>query len=677
MHTLTPRRIRSAPSIQSVRPPDERRPPCDIRSLCFVRPDRIETKLAKIKGRSLILDLEDGVPREMKSEQRIRISTLLRNGALAGRDVLIRINGLDDGSQGVEADLRECLLPGLHGLILPMLRNAEQVRLFDALVLAAERAQGLPAGTVAFYPLIEHVEGLVNAVEIARASPRVRALCFGHADFLLSHIGDPSSAALQGALNDLVLAASATRVPAVASPFLDLRNERGFRNYCREMRELGFSGVFSLNPTQDTLARSIFSVTALEAAMARAILNRDEKGAISVRGGQMVGPPMIARAKRRLERANTPSRPIEDPVTGRLARYGLDLETVYPGQVLVSPHELTIDDSWRTAWLSSFPTSNRLVTSAPFAKAWGLPDRALPTGLLLNLTLCMSVEPFSQSCRLHLGLRDAVQLAPAVAGDTFRNIISIDKVRNTSRGDASVIQSTHVLLNQKDEVVYRLTKMSYFDAVVDLESRSASPENNAFSVDDRVVATTVDEHIRAAVEPPTAPNSPLETGDVLLHPAVRPIGWSENLLLTTMFKNTHPVHFDAERYARDEIIVCGGFVQSMALALSESELRQVLGERLIYSAHINTVAPEDRLGAISRVLSVQKVSAHLEEVKVQTLGLRNVDVERELVDLPLPGRLFDEAPRKPSLVEEICRQERPELEGRIALQATRVLLRPR
>ena len=89
----------------------------------------------------------------------------------------------------------------------------------------------------------------------------------------------------------------------------------------------------------------------------------------------------------------------------------------------------------------------------------------LPYSLLLNLTLCMSVEPFSESCRLHLGLHDAVAERPAFAGDTFSNRILVESVRNTARGDASVIRTRHVLINQRGERVFSLTKMSYFDPV--------------------------------------------------------------------------------------------------------------------------------------------------------------------------------------------------------------------
>ena len=171
------------------------------------------------------------------------------------------------------------------------------------------------------------------------------------------------------------------------------------------------------------------------------------------------------------------------------------------------------------------------------------------------------------------------------------------------------------------------------------------------------------------------PSLPLEVGEVVLHPAVRPIGWSENLELTTLVRNTHPVHFDAQRYGRDGIVVCGGFVQALVHGLAAAELRQVVEERLLHSFHVQRVQPGDRVGAISRILDVRDAGDGLEEATVSTLGLVNVDVARELVDVPIPDALFDPSPVKPAELRALCAAECPELHGHIALRVIRVVRR--
>lgn len=361
---------------------------------------------------------------------------------------------------------------------------------------------------------------------------------------------------------------------------------------------------------------------------------------------------------------------------GRFPVYGLDLKTACPGEILESPHEVTIDASWRTAWQSAFPASSRISTSTEYAAGCGLDEISIPASMLLNMTLCFSVEPFSQTCRYHLGLENARQEALVREGDTFRSFTRLDQMGNTSRGDASVIHTTHILVNQRDERVFSLRKRSYYDPIpepIAREGRSDPSEHSRYFTD---LGETLLDRFQSVNSFPAAPMQELSADDVILHPAVRPIGWTENLALSTIYRNTHPIHWDSQRYGREGIVVCGGFVQSMVFAIGDRELRQVLDEVLERSSHINTVAPEDRIGAISRVLSVEQSDGPLQAVRIKTLGLKNVDVERELVGVEIPAELLDDQQRKPSEIEAICQQSCPVLSGKIALQAVRTIFRP-
>ena len=362
---------------------------------------------------------------------------------------------------------------------------------------------------------------------------------------------------------------------------------------------------------------------------------------------------------------------------GRFPTYGLDLSTARPGDILASPHEVTVDSNWRIMWQSAFPASSRISTSTEYAKGCGLEELAMPAAMLLNMTLCFSVEPFSQTCRYHLGLENARQEAVVRDGDTFRSFTRLERMGNTSRGDASVLHTTHILVNQRDERVFSLSKRSYYDPIPEPAEREARPDQGEHSKYFSGVGESRIDRFHAMESFPKAPLEPLAVDDLILHPAVRPIGWTENLALSTLYRNTHPIHWDAQRYGREGIVVCGGFVQSLVFAICDRELRQVIDEVLERSSHVNTVAPEDRIGAISRVLSIENVSDELEMVRVKTLGLKNVDVEEELIGVDIPLTLLDERERKPSEIEAVCQAQCPTLSGRIALQAVRTILRPR
>lgn len=651
-----------------------------LKSLLFLRSGLDASKLAEIDASWCIADLEDSVPEDRKASMRQWLISLLEQGCFCDRGLVIRVNGLDHPEEAVK-DLHHCLHRDVNMLVLPMLESAADVRRFDQLVSSEEIRMGIEPGSIDFLCLLERPAAILAASEIVAASSRIKAVGFGHADFLAELGGIASDDTLGAARSAVVMAARARGVAAIASPFLDFSDKRGFQRECQKMKDLGFMGIFTIHPDQDRPAREIFAPSAQEEREAREVIEEFEKeSGIVVHKGRMAGPPMLAGAKetlRRVEPRLTPPEPIA-VIEGRIPRYGLDLSNAATGQVMECPVEITVDEGWRTLWQASFPSTSRIHSSAEYARAWGLDDTALPFGMLLNLTLCLAVEPFSESCRLHLGLEDARQEACARTGDTFRGYVRIESMANTSRNDASVIRTTHILVNQNGERVFSLIKDSYYDRIPESaakrKSRSFEQDADLF---DAAPSWGHREYIEACLRPPEGPHASLTEGEVILHPSVRPIGISENLLLTTLFRNTHPLHFDTMHFGADGLIVCGGFVQALAQACSEREFRPILDERLERSHHINPVAPGERIGAISRVLEVRAVSKQLEEVRVHTLGLREVDVIRELGGQPLPAELFNPAASKPSEIQQLCREYCPPLENKIALRALRTLLRPR
>ena len=52
-------------------------------------------KAASLVADELVLDLEDAVPADGKDDARERVAATLASGALAGRSVAVRVNGLD------------------------------------------------------------------------------------------------------------------------------------------------------------------------------------------------------------------------------------------------------------------------------------------------------------------------------------------------------------------------------------------------------------------------------------------------------------------------------------------------------------------------------------------------------------------------------------------------------
>ena len=659
----------------------------DLRNVYFHKMDHARPSLPERPG-TVILDLEDGVAPEARTQRRLAIHEVLVRPLPEGVKVLIRCNGMDD-LDAMITDVQLTARANLSGYILPMVTSADQVLAFDHLLREREQELGLRQGHFAIHLLIELPEAYLELKDMIEASPRVASVMFGKEDFL-TRFPKGSDAAADLAEARIPLIAAAKQIPAIASPYIAVKDPKGFERYCRRTRELGYTGVFSIHPTQRAIADDVFGISALDVQSARSLIEGSKGGQLVRLNGKLVGPPMRKRAQALIDEVNAQTGVAAEAEIaeglrgaarkGRFPRYGIDTTSAQVGSILEGPHVYTVDEAFRTKWFSHFPTSDAALTSEPAARALGFEERPLPFSLLLNLCLCLSVEPFSQTCRYHLGLRDARQVAPVRIGDTVRVQIRVEKLRNTSGGDAAVIVTTHLLVNQHDQPVFVLTKDSYYNAIPGLEGRGEAARTGAAhaafdrALEQPAIEVASSEGIAAsgAFFPPSLP---VEEGEVILHPAVRPIGWSENLELTTLVRNTHPIHFDAQRHGREGIVVCGGFVQALMQGLASPEFRQVVEERLVHSFHTGTVMPEDRIGAVSRVLSVSDAGNGIEEVVVSTLGLINVDIEQELIGVDIPEALFDPAPVKPAALRAVCAAECPVLENRIAMRAIRVLRR--
>ena len=666
--------------------------PLDLRHLHFHKLNHDAPALPDQKG-TVILDLEDGVSAAERPHRRLAICDVLSRPLPAGTDVLIRCNGMDSMAEMI-TDIQLTARANVAGYILPMVHTAEQVVAFDRLLGEREKELGLRKGHFSVHLLVELPEAFLALGDMVAASSRVASVLFGKEDFL-TRFPTGSDRAADFAEAQIPLVAAAAGIPAIASPFIAVSDPKGFERYCRRSRDLGYTGVFTIHPNQRAIADDVFGISALDLQSARTLIEGSKDAQLVRLNGKLVGPPMRKRAASLLARAeslapsgcSTPISTVPSVADktsqgrmGRFPRYGADTSTVQIGTILEGPHVYTVDDAFRTKWFSHFPTSDAVLTSEPAARSLGFDERPLPFSLLLNLCLCLSVEPFSQTCRYHLGLRDARQVAPVRVGDTVRVQIRVESLRNTSAGDAAVIVTTHLLVNQRDEPVFVLTKDSYYAAIPGLEGRGeATRTGAAHAAFDHALQLGALEIANAATHADSRaffpPSLPVDEGEVILHPAVRPIGWSENLELTTLVRNTHPIHFDAQRYGREGIVVCGGFVQALMQGLASPEFRQVAEERLIHSFHTGTVMPEDRIGAISKVLSVSDLGDGLEEVVVSTLGLINVDVEQELIGVDIPDALFGPDPVKPAALRALCAAECPVLENRIAMRAIRVLRR--
>jgi citrate lyase subunit beta / citryl-CoA lyase len=180
------------------------------------------------------------------------------------------------------ADLEAAIVPGLAGVVLPMVSSVEQVREADGIVDAFERQRGLP-GIVELHLALETAEGNLHAPEIIAASARVRSVSLGRADLVMDLRPEPNGELhmMPYLLQRLVTVARASGVEPIgawwdadsrgmlASPEATLRAARRARRH-------GFRGGMGVRASQVDPLNAGFTPDVAEVARAEVLVQAFE-----------------------------------------------------------------------------------------------------------------------------------------------------------------------------------------------------------------------------------------------------------------------------------------------------------------------------------------------------------------------------------------------------------------
>jgi citrate lyase subunit beta / citryl-CoA lyase len=282
------------------------------RSLLYV-PGNMPSMLQNIPvfgSDAVIIDLEDAVPHTEKDAARRLVRRFLDGYRERDKEILVRINPLDSGF--AQDDLR-AVLPALpDGVRLPKADTPEIVERLDTLLTEFEEELGVEIGRFLILPSIENAEGVINAIDIARSSPRLLGLAFGAEDYTASMEIERSKTGegLLGARERVLWGAKAAGIAAIDSIFADVKDMEGFRAEVELVKALGYTGKSLVNPRQIDVVHEVFAPKPDEIAYARDVLDAIQRaremgtGVISLRG-KMVDAPVVKRAFRTLRTAFT------------------------------------------------------------------------------------------------------------------------------------------------------------------------------------------------------------------------------------------------------------------------------------------------------------------------------------------------------------------------------------
>ncbi|MEM9232548.1 MAG: CoA ester lyase [Pseudomonadota bacterium] len=256
-----------------------------------VRPE-LFSKMAASAADVINLDLEDSVAPAEKEGARNNVITAVSEIDWGNKLLSVRINGLDTPFWYRDiVDLLERAGHRLDQIMIPKVGCASDLYAVDALVSSIEAAKKRPR-PVDFEVIIETAAGFANVEEIAAATPRLKAMSLGAADFAASmgmtttgiggtqegyymvapdgtrHWADP----WHGVTAAIVAACRTHGVLPVDGPFGDFSDTAGFEAQARRAATLGMVGKWAIHPKQVALANAVFTPSKSQVAEAREIL---------------------------------------------------------------------------------------------------------------------------------------------------------------------------------------------------------------------------------------------------------------------------------------------------------------------------------------------------------------------------------------------------------------------
>ena len=279
------------------------------RSLLFVPAGNERYLRSALRGTADVIqiDLEDAIAPAQKERARNSARSFVAQIAAAGRVAAVRVNS-EEPLLG--EDLDAVVYPGLAALTIPKVDTGAMLAQIDAAITQLETARGLAPGGIRLIAQIESARGVLNAREIAGATPRLAALGLGMEDLIADVGGTVGADALYfPAMQTLYAAREAAVTPiGYLGSITVYRDTDRFGEWIRRAKSLGFEGGFCIHPNQIEILNREFRPSPAEVRAAEALVAAYQQQASTGVGafaheGKLVDAPVIALAQRVLRRA--------------------------------------------------------------------------------------------------------------------------------------------------------------------------------------------------------------------------------------------------------------------------------------------------------------------------------------------------------------------------------------
>ena len=260
------------------------------------------------KPDSIMLDLEDAVAEKEKDAARYSLFHALKEINYRGVERVVRINGLD--TPYWKEDIRCAVAGGCDAIRIPKTESAQDVKLVEEHVIAAEKEFGIPEGRTLIMAALESARGIMKALDICEASERLFGIALSGGDYtkdLQTHITG-TGVELMGARQNMVIAARVAGVQCFDTVYTDLDNMEGFKQDVETIHLMGFDGKSIINPRQIEIVHEIYTPTQKDIIFAEKVVKEiDDKKAKGIGvftvDGKMIDIAFYDGAKRTIELA--------------------------------------------------------------------------------------------------------------------------------------------------------------------------------------------------------------------------------------------------------------------------------------------------------------------------------------------------------------------------------------
>jgi len=255
---------------------------------------RALAKAHTLAADALILDLEDSVSPEQKTQARELVAAAVRQGGFGRREVVVRINALQ--SPWGKEDLAVAVAVGPDAVLLPKVDGPGSI-----MQAARQLREAGARQNIRLWAMMETPLAVLNAGAIAAAAAdpasRLEALVMGLNDLAKETRArlSPGRPAMTPWLSICVAAARAHGVDIVDGVFNDIADLDGFRAECEQGRDFGLDGKTLIHPSQIEICNEVFAPTRKEVEAASEIIAAFEEPANQGKGAIQISGRMVER----------------------------------------------------------------------------------------------------------------------------------------------------------------------------------------------------------------------------------------------------------------------------------------------------------------------------------------------------------------------------------------------